>query len=136
MAMHDAERTQMQRNHVFCVDGSSVFLNFVRLLLEAEQYNVTTTNFVPETFDQIEAVTPDLLIVDLEVGKRAGWELLEVLECEAVTKSIPVLVVSTDEQLLRRLNQERERYGIDMSLAKPFDIDAMLNAVQRLVGEA
>jgi len=70
---------QMQRQHIFVVNGSVDFLDVVRDLLQDENYNVTTTNFIPNTFKQIETARPSLLIVDLIHGEMAGWDLLASL---------------------------------------------------------
>lgn len=134
--MTASEREQMGRKHVFCVNGSSVFLEFVRTLLEEESYNVTTTNFVPATFSQVAALHPELLIIDLEAGRRAGWELLERLHHDATTHDIPVIIVSTDQQLLERARNDPDRYGGAHFIAKPFDIVEMLTAVHDLIGAA
>ena len=67
-----ATSEQMQRQHIFVVNGSADFLDIVRELLQDEDYNVTTTNFVPRTFAQIEHAQPSLLIVDLIHGEMAG----------------------------------------------------------------
>ena len=62
----------MRRQHVFVVNGSPHILNLLRKLLQDERYNVTATNFVPQTCDQIAALHPSLLSIDLAVGVRAG----------------------------------------------------------------
>ena len=90
------DRSQEQRKHIFAIDGSPDFLNVIRDLFQDEGYNVTTTNFVPNSFQQIAALDPDALIVDIVVGQRAGWELLEQINAAAATTGIPVLIVSTD----------------------------------------
>src|SRR5687768_2343033 len=77
---------QRQRQHIFVVNGSADFLDVVRDLLQDEQYNVTTTNFVPQTFEQIETARPSLLIVDLIHGEMAGWDLLAELRREAADR--------------------------------------------------
>jgi chemosensory pili system protein ChpA (sensor histidine kinase/response regulator) len=136
MGAEQAERAQRGRKHVFAVNGSSDFLNVVRELLEEERYNVTTTNFVPATFDQIAAARPDLVVVDLAFGREAGWDLLERLEADALTRGVPVLVVSTDPRLLERAATQQARYGADRYLAKPLDLDALLDGVAALVGPA
>ena len=56
--MRTAETTQMARQHIFAVNGSPDFLDLLRELLQDERYNVTTTNFVPATFAQIDALQP------------------------------------------------------------------------------
>jgi CheY-like chemotaxis protein len=127
---------QMQRQHIFVVNGSVEFLDVVRDLLQDEHYNVTTTNFVPRTFKQIETARPSLLIVDLIHGEMAGWELLADVRHEAATRDIPVILVSTSEQLLEKAETERVIWGGDRYLLKPFSLDALLQAIQELIGPA
>ena len=127
---------QMRRQHIFVVNGSAEFLDVVRELLQDEHYNVTTTNFVPRTFEQIETARPSLLIVDLIHGERAGWDLLAELRREAATRDIPVILVSTSRQLLEKAETERVIWGSDRYLLKPFSLDALLQAIQELVGRA
>jgi CheY-like chemotaxis protein len=127
---------QMQRQHIFVVNGSAEFLDVVRELLQDENYNVTTTNFIPETFEQIEVARPSLLIVDLIHGEMAGWELLAEVRHEAATRDIPVILVSTSRQLLEKAQMERVIWGGDRSFLKPFSLDALLAAIQDLIGPA
>ncbi len=130
------ETTQMQRKHVLAVNGDPPFLDLVRELLTDERYNVTTTNYVPETFDVIVALDPDLLIVDLVFGEAAGWDLLERLTRAIATRGIPVLVTSTNSRLLERAAADPARYGTNKDLIVPFDIDELIRAVSDAIGSA
>ena len=65
-------RNQVPRRHVFAINSSPAFLNVVRELFQEEGYNVTTTNFAPNSFAQIEALRPDALIIDIAIGQEAG----------------------------------------------------------------
>ena len=134
--MSETERLQMSRKHVVCINGSSMFLEFVRMLLEEECYNVTTTNFLPETFVQIAAVKPDLLILDLQVGKQACWDLLDRISQDALTCDIPVIVCSTNQSLLDRARSDGRSDRATRYIIKPFDIDEMLSSVNALIGVA
>lgn len=134
--MPSSEQTQMHRQHILAVNGSPDFLDILRELLQEEQYNVTTTNFVPETFGQIAALQPDLLIIDLAVGIRAGWDLLEQLGRDAQTNGIPVIVVSTSPQILDHVQTEPGRFGGQWFMGKPLDLDDLLRAIDTLIGEA
>jgi CheY-like chemotaxis protein len=131
-----ADRGQEKRKHIFAINGSIDFLNIVRELFQEEDYNVTTTNFVPNSFEQIQALQPDALLVDVAVGEIAGWELLEELHAAAATNHIPVLVLSTSPRLLERAREQAERYGTHRYLDKPFDLDAMLTNIREMIGEA
>ena len=132
--MEDHHRKR--RPHVFAINASPDFLNIVRELFQEEGYNVTTTNFAPNSFTQIEALKPDALIIDIAIGQDAGWDLLEQLDADADTAGIPVLVVSTDPKLLARAEEQAARYGKHRFLAKPLDLDAMLQAIQEMIGDA
>jgi CheY-like chemotaxis protein len=139
MSSNDGARAtpeQMQRQHIFVVNGSAAFLDVVRALLQDERYNVTTTNFVPQTFKQIEISRPSLLIVDLIHGEMAGWDLLTELRHEAATRDIPVILVSTSERLLEKAETERVIWGGDRYFLKPFSFDALLQAIDELIGPA
>ncbi len=80
------ERRRMGRPHLFAIDGDPDFLDLLRELFQDANYHVTTTNFVPGTFDQIAALGPALLLVDLVVYEQAGWELLARLRAASRTR--------------------------------------------------
>lgn len=130
------EHQQMTRKHVLCVNGAPSFLDFVRELLQDERYNVTTTNYVPRTFDLIESIQPDLVILDIVVGIGAGWELLEQLADGISTRGIPQIVTSTSQDLLERAEELANPNTAQRYLIKPFDITSLLVMVQELIGAA
>jgi chemosensory pili system protein ChpA (sensor histidine kinase/response regulator) len=130
------ERSQEQPQHVFAINTSPPFLNIVREVFQDEGYSVTTTNFAPHSFEQIAALQPDAVILDVAIGQDAGWELLERLQADAHTHGIPVLVLSTDPQLLEYAQAQAARYGIHRYLEKPLDLEAMLGIVREMIDEA
>ncbi len=127
---------QPARKHLFVVNGAPAFLNLMRELFQEEGYAVTTTNFLPESFAQIDAAQPDVLVVDVVVGHQEGWELLERLHAAAATAGIPVLIVSTSPQLIDRARERVTRFGGDAYLGKPFDLEAMLETIRDLLPPA
>jgi DNA-binding response OmpR family regulator len=127
---------QMTRQHVYVVNGAPEFLDIVRALLQDEHYNVTTTNFVPHTFETIQAAQPALLIIDLVLGEQAGWDLLAQLRQAVSTQNIPVLLVSTTPDLLETARVHHEEFGGDQYLVKPFDLDDLLNLIDEMIGSA
>jgi CheY-like chemotaxis protein len=133
---HAAEAQQMERKNIFCVNGSPDFLDILRELFQNERYNVTTANYVPEVFGVIHSLRPDLIILDLVVGQRAGFDLLKRLSREAMTRGIPVVVTSTDKHLLDQVETDPGQFGQSVQILKPLDLDSLLNTVERLIGAA
>lgn len=130
------EARQMGRKHVFVVNGAPEFLGLMRELLQDEAFNVTTTNYIPETFDGIAALTPDLVVIDLVVGQQAGWELLEHLHDAVATRGLPVIITSTDPRLLDRARADPARYGAHRTFVKPFNVDELLVLIHEMIGSA
>jgi DNA-binding response OmpR family regulator len=127
-------RIGTSRKHVFVIQSEPTFLDVVRELLLDERYHVTTTDFLPETYNAIVAFQPDLLILDLLFGKRSGWDLLVQLTDAVLTRDIPVIVTSTDPDLLEEARRLQARFGDRRFLIKPFDLQVLLNAVHDLIG--
>jgi CheY-like chemotaxis protein len=128
------ETDRMSRKHIFCVNGDPAFLDLLRELFQDANYNVTTTNFVPRTFEQVEALRPDLIVVDLVIGEYAGFDLLEQLTLHAATNGIPVVAVSTMDHLLEYAQNNAERYGTNRYRVKPLDIKDLLETVDEILG--
>jgi DNA-binding NarL/FixJ family response regulator len=131
-----AEHRRMLRKHVFVVNGTAAFLNLLRDLLQGEDFNVTTTSYVPRTFDSIAALAPDLLILDLVIGEIAGWDLLERLHRAAATRGVPLILVSTEAHLVKRAQADAERYGTHSVILRPLAPDDVVNAVHKMIGPA
>jgi len=125
-----------QRQHIFVVNGDPDFLNTMRSLLQDERFNVTTTNYVPQTFDQIAELQPALLLVHLAIGEQAGWDMLKRMQDEAVTHEIPVIATSPTTEYLARARTDQEHYGTDHFRAVPLDYHRIMAAIDDLVGAA
>jgi CheY-like chemotaxis protein len=127
---------QMERKHVYMLNGSPELLDVIRVLLQDEHYNVTTTNFVPQSFATIEVAQPDLLLIDLALGEVAGWDLLEHLRTMASTRNIPIVLMSTSPRLLDQACHAAATLAKDRYLVKPFDLDYLLTIIGEMIGTA
>lgn len=134
--MSHPEPLTMRNTHVSVIDDSIEVLTLLRELLQEEHYTVTTTTLAPGSWDHIAALQPDLLMLDLAVGNRLGWDLLERLQREPLTWDIPAIVFSTDPPLLHRAERRADRYAGRRFFLKPFDIDDLMTAVDELVESA
>jgi CheY-like chemotaxis protein len=132
----EQEREQALRKHILGINGHPPFLELLRAILQKNLYNVTTTNYVPNTFHLITALKPDLIIVDLVLYQEAGWQLMDRLHQDAMTKKTTLLLTSTDPRLLTRAEEESQRYGVHRILACPFEIPTLMEVVEELIGKA
>jgi CheY-like chemotaxis protein len=123
----------MSQPHVLCINGSPVFLDLLRALFQEESFNVTTTNFVPRSWDMIDALQPSVILLDLVIGQQAGWDLLRRLHAEATTRSIPVVVTSTDPRLLEDAKRDAAQWGGNAFIGKPLDVDNLIETTRQML---
>jgi DNA-binding response OmpR family regulator len=121
---------------IYVVNGSTDCLEVIHHLMRHPGYQVTTSNFIPRSFEAVEASQPSLLIIDLVLGEDAGWNLLVRLRHAVSTRNIPVLLVSTTATLLHGAQDRNRIFHNDQYLLKPFDIDDLLLTIEDMIGKA
>jgi CheY-like chemotaxis protein len=77
-----------------------------------------------------EAVRPDLVLLDLNLPKYDGRQLLEKIKSDPDLCRIPVVVLTTssaEEDILRSYNLHANAY-----VTKPVDLDQFISAVRQI----
>lgn len=77
-----------------------------------------------------DAPTPDLILLDLNLPKYDGRQLLEVIKSDSDLSHIPVVVLTTssaEEDILRSYKLHANAY-----VTKPVDLDQFMKAVREI----
>jgi CheY-like chemotaxis protein len=77
---------------------------------------------------------PDAIVLDLQLPRTDGWQLMRELKADDRTKSIPIIVVSACVMPAERAAAEEA--GCDAFLMKPVDPAEIVEAIHRCVGIA
>lgn len=112
---------------IFVVDDSDTNLAMAELALE-QQYSVMTLPSAARMFDMLKRVTPDLILLDIEMPDMNGFEALKQLKANSQHAAIPVIF------LTNMSNAANEAYGIELGavdfIAKPFSKPVLLNRLK------
>ena len=113
---------------ILVVDDNEDILDVIKLILEDYDYDVITLSDGSLLFDKVHDSHPDLILLDVMLGKVDGRDLCKAIKTAPDTREIPVILISASHQV-------QERYTIngiapDDFLAKPFNIDDLLVKVQ------
>jgi len=125
--------TTPAEKHIFVVDDSVEYLNFMQLLLTAEGFRADTACTTDALRDLLRAGRPDLVISDVRMPGHEAFAVLELLNGEDGWRGIPVLLCTGALQEVQAQAQRLKRDGLDV-LFKPFDIDDLIARVHRLCG--
>lgn len=77
-----------------------------------------------------EASRPDLVLLDLNLPRKDGREVLKDIKADPELRSIPVVVLTTseaDEDVLRSYDLHANAY-----VTKPVDFDQFINVVRQI----
>lgn len=81
------------------VDDNASFLEAARILLEREGLSVAgVASTGADALRQVEAVHPDVVLVDIFLGDESGLDLTKRLVQDGVVHDAPVILISTHSQ--------------------------------------
>jgi chemosensory pili system protein ChpA (sensor histidine kinase/response regulator) len=117
---------------IVVADDSISVRKFVARMLEKAGYRVKLASDGLEASEIVAQVGCHLVITDLEMPRMNGYELMAHLRQDAVTRRIPVLVVTSRAGAKHRDRAMKE--GASAFLTKPVQEDQLLSAVEGLIG--
>ena len=79
---------------ILVVDDDAQVRNVVGMLLTRVGYEVTEAEFGVSGYSQARSEKPDLIVLDLMMPVMSGFEVLQKLKQNPVTKRIPVIILT------------------------------------------
>ena len=112
---------------VFVVDDKSTNLSMAEKAME-NQYRVITLSSAEKMFKMLEKVTPDLILLDIDMPEMNGFEAMKQLKISKSYSNIPVI-------FLTGLTEAKdEAHGIELGavdfITKPFSEPVLLNRIK------
>lgn len=121
----------MSSKTILCVDDSATELKFLRDALEGLGHRVLTATDGEEALQQVAKNLPDLILLDVVLPKRNGFQVCRQLKGSAPTKDIKVVMVTGKDQKSDRFWGMKQ--GADEYVTKPIEADSLIALVNRLL---
>lgn len=84
-------------SRVLVVDDSETVVNFLRMVLESEKYDVDTASNGSEGLAKAHQSLPDLIITDSIMPGMDGFSLLHALRADPATEAVPVIMLTSGD---------------------------------------
>jgi twitching motility two-component system response regulator PilH len=117
---------------VFIVDDAPADLAFARGILADAKYEVVTCDKAAEAEDRIAEAQPDVILLDIVMPERSGYDILRKLRKNPETRAIPVALVSSKTEPSDVLWGKTQ--GADDYLLKPYQPSDLVATVEHLLG--
>lgn len=115
---------------IIAVDDSMADLKLAESILVGAAHRVAMCINGEGVEALIEQEKPDLILLDVVMPQRNGYEILRKLRRDPNNKDLPVCIISSKDQPTDI--EWGKRQGATDYLPKPYTADALLNMVARL----
>jgi CheY-like chemotaxis protein len=115
---------------ILVVDDNADNADIIRSYLETRGYPITVASSGEEALAVFETVKPALVLLDVMMPGRDGWEVCRVMKQHPeLGKTVRIIMVTA----LSELDDKREalQTGADDYVTKPFDLPTLAATVQR-----
>jgi len=119
---------------VMVVDDSLTVRRVTQRLLAREGYQVVLAKDGVDALEQLQSVTPDVMLVDIEMPRMDGFDLTRNVRGDARTRPIPIIMI-TSRTASRHRNYAFE-LGVNDYLGKPYQEQQLLDLIAGFVNKA
>jgi putative two-component system response regulator len=112
---------------IFVVDDNDMNLSTAEAALE-EQYRVMTLPSAAAMFELLEEITPDLILLDIEMPGMDGFEALRRLKADALYTDLPVIFLTSVADA--SLEAQGFEMGVVDFITKPFSTPVLKNRIK------
>src|SRR5689334_9190414 len=115
---------------ILVVDDDPLILGLVAEILQDEGYEVTTARNGAEALARVAETLPAVVVTDLMMPVMDGHALVRACRAAPLTAALPIVVMSA---ALPVLLDSLAWLGVQEVIHKPFDTDALVAMIARLV---
>src|SRR5437588_7736311 len=121
----------VKKTTIVAADDDPQLLRLMTRNLEFEEYEVLPANDGQQALEQVEAHSPDLVLLDVMMPRMDGFTV-----CQRIREfsTVPIIIVTArgqDQDKVRGLD-----LGADDYLTKPFSVDELLARVRAVLRRA
>jgi two-component system alkaline phosphatase synthesis response regulator PhoP/two-component system response regulator VicR len=121
------------KRKVLIVDDEEVIRKFLRIHLDKLGYEVMEAADGEQAIEQLGKDDFDLLICDILMPKKDGWEVIKEAKSNPKTKNLPVIVLTAK-------NEDSDMFkgydlGANYYMTKPFTKDQLLYGLKLMLEE-
>lgn len=132
-------KSLMENNNILKPDASKILIvddapeNIMTLeqILEDYNYDIYTAHNGDEALRQIDLIEPDLVLLDVVMPGKNGYEVAKAVKENPKTRLIPIIMLTALEGRDERLKGYKT--GVDDFISKPFNIFELRARVRNLL---
>ena len=119
---------------VLLVDDEPNIVLSLEFLIKQAGYEVRVARDGDAAIKAIEERLPDLVLLDVMMPKRDGFDVCETIRANPVWKEIPIIMLTAKGRDIER--EKGLALGADAYITKPFSTRDALDQIRQFLGES
>lgn len=120
-----------EKKKILVIEDEEDTRKLLKVMLERENFIVATASDGDTGIKTAEAVTPDLILMDVVMTKMDGYSCLKEIRKIPGIKDTPVLILSGKEE--EKLRDIFAFYRISGYVEKPFEVDNLVVKIREIL---
>lgn len=128
--IYNVDRTQKERYKLFILDDESSTLEVLERLFK-DDYDVILWDKAEGVVDEVKKQSPDLVLLDINLPGKDGFDVLNDLKSDLQTRALPVIFISgmaDEDTVIKGLKTTAEDY-----IRKPFMLEEVKLRVEKVI---
>ncbi|HLL23640.1 MAG TPA: response regulator [Kofleriaceae bacterium] len=117
--------------NILVVDDDPEIVAMLSTRLKARGYKVSTASDGKAALDHAKRERPDLVLLDVMMPGKSGWEVARALKQDPTTQGIKIVMVTAIGEQVNEMTSPL--YGADAHLDKPFEFEKLEKIIAGLV---
>ena len=118
---------------ILVVEDDKLSQRLLAKMLGTQGHTALVTDTVGQAWELLQRPTfADLVVLDNQLSKGWGWELLQQIRTDVIFQPMPVVVYTGHTE--RSSVLKYVEYGVQAMLVKPYKADVLLSEVRKAVG--
>lgn len=129
-----SEKQKLRSGDILVVDDSVTMRTYADRILRAQGYSAEFARDGIEALERMRDFKPDFVLLDIEMPRMDGFELLEKMRVHPDLQSIPVVMVSSRSSMQHR--RRASDLGVKSYIVKPYREEELIRLLQRMTPQS
>jgi CheY-like chemotaxis protein len=121
----------MSVKKIVIFDDEQDILKVTQKKLEKSGFKVASFSSSKKALEDIKREKPDLILLDISMPHKDGYQVCDEVRCDDETKHIPIIVFTAQAIEKNLIDKAHQFYGANDYIAKPFEFEELVRKIKQ-----
>jgi DNA-binding response OmpR family regulator len=123
----------MEAKKILIIDDEPAVVEMIKLIVARQGYQAVSLNSSEKAIEVIKEEMPDLVLLDITMPEKDGYQICDEVRCAGDIKDIPIIVFTAQALEKDMIDKSHVVYGATDYIVKPFEQEELLAKIQNIL---